>query len=338
MKWAKSRVRALLTSAKAEPRDWPLSIQQASSTAWAKAFPISPTTRAPATPFGHPVWFRAKAYKGTTEKKHDPTGVRWKKGWYRGPSYDVNRGHIIMREDGGLTIAKSVKFNVVEPEKDLPDLLPPALTDDFLVEPEGTDALITKEGLRGEIEFISQKLLEKGSYTNKDMLYLFEKLEELGNTDFRVGKKTPMTSWYTGAFVHGGIAGLRGNPKRFPFTTKYMANFASKYNGGKSFTAVGVTRNSALGMHRDVHNSKFTENMVLPISSFEGGGVWIEEEDVSEDSKVIKQVPHRGDVPGRVLQLHGGQVVAFKPNRWHEVQPWVGDRVVMLMYTRGQRS
>ena len=35
-----------------------------------------------------------------------------------------------MREDGGLTIAKSVKFNVEEPDKDLPDLLPPAINDD----------------------------------------------------------------------------------------------------------------------------------------------------------------------------------------------------------------
>ena len=115
----------------------------------------------------------------------------------------------MMREDGGLTIAKSVEFNVVEPEKDLPDLLPPAITDDFLTEPEGMNVLVTKEKLQEEIEFIAQKLLEKGSFTKKDMMYLFEKLEELGNTDFRVGKKTLMTSWFTGAYVHGGVAGLR---------------------------------------------------------------------------------------------------------------------------------
>ena len=239
-----------------------------------------------------------------------------------------------MREDGGLTIAKSVKFNVVEPDKDLPDLLPPAITDDLLLEPEGMDVLVTKEKLQEEIEFIAQKLLEKGSFEKRDMMFLFEKLEELGNTDFRVGKKTPMTSWYTGAYVHGGVAGLRANTKNFPNTTKYMTAYATKYNKGKDFTAVGVTRNSALGMHRDIHNSsKFSENMVLPISSFEGGGLWVEDENASEEEKVVKQVPHRGETSGRVMPLEEDKPVEFEPKRWHEVQPWTGDRVVMLMYT-----
>ena len=42
VRWAKNRVRALLKAAKAEARDWPLAISQASSAAWAKAFPYSP--------------------------------------------------------------------------------------------------------------------------------------------------------------------------------------------------------------------------------------------------------------------------------------------------------
>ena len=45
VRWAKNRVRALMKAAKAEAKDWPLAITQASSTAWAKAFPYSPTTR-----------------------------------------------------------------------------------------------------------------------------------------------------------------------------------------------------------------------------------------------------------------------------------------------------
>eukprot|EP00439_Symbiodinium_sp_Y106_P083449 s24_g23.t1 len=237
VKWAKSRVRALLRAASAEARDRPMAIQQATSSAWAKAFPYAPTTRIPATPFGHEVWFRAKNYKGTGEKKHDPTGAKWKRGWYRGPSYDVNRGHIILREDGGLTIAKSVKFNVVDPAKDLPDLLQPGITEDLLAEPEG---LVPKGRLEGEIEFVAKMLLEKRSFENKDVMYLFEKLEELGNTVFR---------------------------------------------------------------------------------------------DAVAEDLVIKKVPKKGDVYGSILQFHDQGPVNFRPNLWHEVQPWEGDRVVMLLYT-----
>ena len=79
----------------------------------------------PAAPFGQEVWFRAKGYKGTKEKKHDPTGDRWKKGWCKGPSMDVSRGHVILRDDGGLTVAKGVRFNVIDPIKEFPDLFPP---------------------------------------------------------------------------------------------------------------------------------------------------------------------------------------------------------------------
>ena len=164
-------------------------------------------------------------------------------------------------------------------------------------------------------------------------MFLFEKLEELGNTDCRVGKKTPMTSWFSGAYVHGGVAGLRNNTRQFVYATKYMAAFAKASNGGKEFSAVGVTRNSALGIHRDVHNNKSTSNMVLPLTSFQGGDLWVEDSNVVEAEKVMKEVPKRGEISGRIIQLHQGKVATFKPNLWHVVQPWTGDRVVMVMYT-----
>ncbi|CAE7501293.1 GIP, partial [Symbiodinium sp. CCMP2456] len=46
-------------------------------------------------------------------------GSRWKRGWYRGPAMDVKRGHLIAREDGGLTVAKSVKFGALDPENEV---------------------------------------------------------------------------------------------------------------------------------------------------------------------------------------------------------------------------
>ena len=103
-----------------------------------------------------------------------------------------------------------------------------------------------------------------------------------------------------------------------------MTAYATKCNEGRELTAVGVTRNSALGMHRDLHNSKLTPNMVMRISSFEGGGLWVEDANVGEEEKVVKQVPRRGDVAGRIVLLEEDEPVAFKPKKWHEVQPWTG--------------
>ena len=61
-----------------------------------------------------------------------------------------------------LTIAKSVKFNVVDPTKDLPDLLQPGITEEpSWVEPEGTDVLLTKDKIAEEVEFVAKMMLEK---------------------------------------------------------------------------------------------------------------------------------------------------------------------------------
>ena len=45
-------------------------------------------------------------------------------------------------------------------------------------------------------------------------LELYDLLEALGDVDRRVSTKTSASSWYTGAFVHGGVAGLRNNEVR----------------------------------------------------------------------------------------------------------------------------
>ena len=59
----------------------------------------------------------------------------------------------------------------------------------------------------------------------------------------RMGKKTSDTSWFSGAFVHGGKAGARLNLREYPYATKYLAAFGRKYSGGRSFSALGIARN-----------------------------------------------------------------------------------------------
>ena len=82
---------------------------------------------------------------------------RWKRGWYRGPALDVSRGHVILREDGGLTVAKSVKFNVVNPEREFPDLFMPGEAEE-VKEPEGAEGKPqTRKQLKEEIEYLARK-------------------------------------------------------------------------------------------------------------------------------------------------------------------------------------
>ncbi|CAE7946140.1 unnamed protein product [Symbiodinium sp. KB8] len=236
IKWAKARVRALLAAAKAPPRDWPLAVQHASADLWAKAFPDSPLCTPPATSFGNEVWFRSKHYKGKQEKKHEAVGSRWTRGWYRGPAQDVARGHVLARDDGGLTIAKSVRFDVVNPEEEFKGILSPAVASGL---PE--EVLMSEEppkvtDLKAEIEFRSRKLMEGKDYRVEAVAQIYQLMELLGNTDTRMGKKSRATSWYTRAFVHGGVAGTRANMKEFPQTTRYLTSFAKHHCGDVKFS------------------------------------------------------------------------------------------------------
>ncbi|CAE7544706.1 unnamed protein product, partial [Symbiodinium microadriaticum] len=191
IRWAKSRVRSLLSASRAPAKEWPMAIQHASSALWAKAFPDSPWTAGPATFFGNEVWFRSKVYKGKREKKHEANGSRWKKGWYRGPALDVKRG---------------------------------------------------------------------------------------------------------------------SNTKDFPFTTRYLTRFARFHCGEVKFTALGLAKNAQLGLHRDVHNYKFSRNYVLPLQNFEGGGLWVQDDDVGDRECVRKELPNGKEAKGRALEDAGFNV------------------------------
>ena len=333
IKWAKSRVRSLLTASSAPARDWPMAIQHASSALWSKAFPDSPWTSGPATFFGNEVWFRAKTYKGKKEKKHEAAGARWKRGWYRGPALDVKRGHLIAREDGGLTVAKGIRSDITDPEVELKGVPTPVVADNLIEEPGIDGETPTKEELKNEVEFLARKYFEEEDFEIKKGVELFGLLERLGDTDKRIGKKTTISSWYTGAFVHGGVAGVRSNLKDFPHTTKYLTQFARFHCGDVQFTALGLAKNAQLGLHRDVHNYGGSQNYVLPLQDFENGSLWVQSDDIGDGDEVRKVLPNGKEIKGQSIAMSKGVPVSFSPRVWHEVQPWKGERLVLLLFT-----
>ena len=333
VKWAKSRMRALLKGAKMSAKEWPMAVNHASSSLWAKAFPFSPWTTQPATTFGNEVWFRSKVYQGKAEKKHEAVGTRWKKGWYGGPLSEVKRGHVILRDDGGLTIAKSVKFNVIDPDDECHGILPPATAEGLPEESLCDEHKPTRKQLKEEIEFRSRNMLDNKNYSLENVVQLFGLLELLGDTDRRILEKSSFSSWYTGAFVHGGVAGVRNNVRDYPWTNLYLTAFAKHHCGPVNFSAIGLAKNAQLGLRRDVHNSRTSTSYMLPLKNFQGGALWVQDDDVCESEKVTKTLSNGKEISGRLLELEVGRRIEFTPRVWHEVQPWVGDRLVMLLFT-----
>ena len=145
--------------------------------------------------------------------------------------------------------------------------------------------------------------------------------------------KSDVKSWFTGAFVHGGKAGLRTNVDRFPYASKLLVEFGKQFAEEKTFSAVGIARNSQLGLHRDSRNDPTSSNIIVPLTNFENGDLWTQDDEVQEEECVTKMLPNGKRDQRPDYSFEKGEATFFHPRAWHEVQPWKGDRVVFLMYT-----
>ena len=77
--------------------------------------------------------------------------------------------------------------------------------------------------------------------------------------------------------------------------------------------------------HRDLNNAPDSSNVVLPCSSFAGGGLWLQSttgECPSLDGTMYGSVKN--------LTLPG---ITFDPHQWHETRPWRGHRITIAIYT-----
>ena len=190
VRWFKARARALLKASKASPADWPMAASHASAALWKRAFPSSSLYKGKMAAFGQVVWYKAKSYKGVKEKEMDVVAnkdlpVRWKRrASYRGPSMDVTEGHLLLREDGGLTLAKGLKEDVKEPEKEDPPLLP-----ELRVEEVDDPGASPRTRLRGKV---AVKMLAVDNGHPEDLQFFEELDENEVNQLYMIARQPPM--------------------------------------------------------------------------------------------------------------------------------------------------
>ena len=91
---------------------------------------------------------------------------------------------------------------------------------------------------------------------------------------------------------------------------------------GFVLSSLSVNQNVRTLPHVDRNNLCTEPNVVLPLSRFQGGGIWVETTNVSVPLRHI----------GEVLPVNE-RAVAFDPRRLHATQSWTGSRVVLIGYT-----
>ena len=127
-----------------------------------------------------------------------------------------------------------------------------------------------------------------------------------------------------GTFYHAGSVGIRSNTKNLPWTSALLAHMVRACTH-TPFTAVSLMCNVHMRTHRDKYNMKGTNNVLIPVSRFRQGQLWIEEEsgpDLSPGGQ------HRGR--NHQLKLPG---IEFSPFDKHGTCPWKSNRTVLSAYT-----
>ena len=323
VKWVKSSVKKLLSAADLPKETWAVAAHYATQDRMERMLRRSSSM----LPFGTKVHVRSKVYG--TGGKYD-LDSRWKAGKYVGPSLEVNGGHMIRFENGAYMTSSHLRPHLVEPDT-IVDL------DEYeVLLPEPTRRLKQKSGAKGKedgaeheiltleydpenpAEQYAMRLLEEEEVLAPDQLEnLAMMLPSTSPTPKRFGPQAETQKvWSAGAFVHGGVVGVRTATSVFPASTRAFIKYVNQLDPTHQFNAVAVTTDVEARQHVDAHNVGM--NLVAGLSYFKVGALIVE----SPDGEIF--LPLDGDITHQT----------FNPKFKHSTKPWYGGpRIVLIAYS-----
>ena len=194
---------------------------------------------APLLPYGTKIHLRSKNYG----KNQNPGSwdLRWKAGVYVGPSLDVQGGHVVRFEDGSYTTTKHVRPNLVDANQ-IVDLgqyeaVVPVPTkrcrrkttlDDEPVDPD--EEVVEPYDPNHPAEHYAMGLLDEESLIPDQLETLVHLLPSTSKVRRRFGEfEQEKKLWSAGAFVHGGVLGVRRATATFPISTMVFVSTSSSW-------------------------------------------------------------------------------------------------------------
>ena len=85
----------------------------------------------------------------------------------------------------------------------------------------------------------------------------------------------------SGAFSIGGCIGVQQNTDDFPWTTLCVTGLINQACSTHQFSTCSLLKNTMHFMHRDSGNEPNTLNLIVPLSRWQGGQIWIADADGS---------------------------------------------------------
>ena len=225
--------------------------------------------------------------------KHD-LNVRWKKGYYAGPSLDVRGGHVVRYEDRTLVTMMHVRPGLVDVDEQVKQDEFEAVIAVPARRVRGKMSMEPMEVVRVEeeefdydpddpAELYAMALVDKESIS-VDQIQTFAallphdlKVPVRPEARDRVGK-----TWSTGAMVKNGKVTLKRSLRVFPRATKTLARFVKKLDPNCRFNAVKITFNVKATNHVDDH--RVSPELMVALFDFEGRSIRLEQ---GPESRVI---------------------------------------------------
>ena len=146
-----------------------------------------------------------------------------------------------------------------------------------------------------------------------------------------VAKRDP---WTYGILVGNTGPGITPVTEDRPWLTKLLCRVVKACNPCLSFASISITRNQGRSCRQDPEKEKGSQCLLVPLSSFQGGQLWIEDERAEGPEVVFRRCS--GDPDG---YLRRGKVfevwpsLTFDVGCFHEVQEFHGDRWMLEAFT-----
>ena len=192
------------------------------------------------------------------------------------------------------------------------------------MEPASSEALPGSEST-SKAEILAARLLKSNQLDASHCLKLLDAMPK--DRSLRsIQDSSSGTRVSFGFFVRAGEAKPFKSCRSMPTSCRFLTAVVRFVDPTFEFGALQVLSNVHSGYHLDKSNAKGSFNLVIPLTRFEDGQIW-----VRDDSG--PHVLEHGGVPykGTLLDVSSGPV-RINPSVHHAVMQWSGSRVVLVAY------
>ena len=141
-----------------------------------------------------------------------------------------------------------------------------------------------------------------------------------------------------GLYKHGGTFGVTTRTKNQGTMVRYINEFARHHLGTEAtWTSVTIAQNTETGIHHDYNNLQDSVNHVVSFGQKKGGGLWVEDKNLTQEDANKPGTQWRRDkcgrwMPGKVLDTKE-KFVTFNPFYKHATESWEGDRWCLVFHS-----